>query len=326
MSLAEAFKTINATAFGYMSSWALLTASELGIFDRLPARTDDLLDICPDPHLTTTWLLVLAENGLVSEVDGVWSQSDEMAAILVGEKSYAAYLGTQVAQQLAPRLTLGTTGGNVLRSTLANPDSRTGYEGWFADIEETTAYQASQFDASIPLARTIAEALPEGTGRILDLGGGWGAIARSVAKFRGVAVDVLDLEPSVAGAPPASDAITFVAGDALDPATWPTDTHGVHYAGVILSYLFSSIPGDAHAPLLKAISDRSADWIAIHDFMIGDGRHAAAWSLQHAVFVPRHRSRSAEQITNMLADIGFGVTVHRPIVDEMTSLIVATRS
>ena len=37
----------------------------------------------------------------------------------------------------------------------------------------------------------------------------------------------------------------------------------------------------------------------------GTGRWAAAWSLQHAVFVPGHRSRSADAISAMLDTAGF---------------------
>ncbi|MFT4866180.1 MAG: hypothetical protein ACI8RE_002377, partial [Ilumatobacter sp.] len=42
MSMSKAARTINATAFSYISSWALLTAAELRVFDRLPARSQDL--------------------------------------------------------------------------------------------------------------------------------------------------------------------------------------------------------------------------------------------------------------------------------------------
>ena len=97
------------------------------------------------------------------------------------------------------------------------------------------------------------------------------------------------------------------------------------YDGAVLSYLFSSIPGDAHEQLLDQLADRDMRWVAVHDFMVGSGDHAAAWSLQHAVFVPGHRSRSDEDISDLLQSRGYETTVTRPIVDEMTTLIVGVR-
>lgn len=326
MSLADAARSINATAYGYVSSWALLTACQERLFDRLPAGATDLADAYPDADLVETWMHVLAAEGVVvRDENGVWSQTDDMAALLVGDNSYADYLGGQVLQQLTPRLTLGLTGDNVLRSILADPDARQGYEGWFADAGEANAYQASQFAGSIGPAKALARALPSPAGPVLDLGGGWGAIARSIAKEHDVAVDVVDLDPVVDAAPPAGDRVTFHAGNALDPTTWPTRADGQQYDGAVLSYLFSSIPGDEHEALIAALAERGVRWIAVHDFMVGAGAHAAAWSLQHAVFVPGHTSRSPADVAEMAGRHGYEVTVEQPLVDQMTTLCVAVR-
>lgn len=325
MDLAAAARTINATGYGYISSWALLTACELRLFDRLPARADELAMISSDADLVETMLHVLADVGIVEQADGVWQQSPELARLLVGDDSYADYLGGQVLQQMTPRLTLGLTGTNVLARVLADPGSRTGYEGWFADADEANAYQASQYAGSLGPAKAIATSLPEPRGRVLDLGGGWGAIARAIVKYRDADVDVVDLPSVVESAPPVGDRVHFLAGDALDPSTWPTDTDGVAYDGAVLSYLFSSIPGDTHEPLLNALAERDVRWIAVHGFMTGSGAHAAAWSLQHAVFVPGHRSRSADDIGDLLSDREYAVETTRSIVDEMTTLVVGVR-
>lgn len=322
MSMSKTARTINATAYSYISSWALLTAAELRVFDHLPARSQDLSETFPDPDLVDTWMLTLADAGLVFDDRGVWTQTDEMTALLAGDNSYADYLGGQVMQQMTPRLTLGHTGENVLASVLANPDSRRGYEGWFADPDEARAYQSSQHAGSLGPAKALARNLPDPAGRVLDLGGGWGAIAQAVAKRHGVDVDVVDFETVVSDAPVGSERVRFLAGNALDPATWPDQT----YDGVILSYLFSSIPGSEQEPLLAALADRGVRWIAIHDFMAGSGRWASAWSLQHAVFVPKHRSRSADAVVAMLNTAGFGIASSAPLIDEMTTLVVGTRS
>lgn len=325
MDLADAARTINAAGYGYISSWALLTAAEHRLFDRLPATAGDLGDTYPDPHLVETWLHVLADVGVVEHVDGIWEQPEHMARLLVGDGSYADYLGGQILQQMAPRLTLGTGGRNVLGEVLRDPDSRTGYAGWFADADEARAYQASQYAGSLGPAAAIAKALPEPAGRVLDLGGGWGAVARAVANRHALDVDVVDLAPVTAAAPDAGPRVTFAVGDALDPTTWPTDTRGERYDGAILSYLFSSIPGERHQGLLAALAERDVRWIAVHGFLLGGGAHAAAWSLQHAVFVPGHVSRSVDDVIDMLSHVGFGRTTARPLVDDMTTLVVAER-
>jgi hypothetical protein len=168
MDLASAAHTINATAYSYISSWALLTAAEQRLFDRLPARTSDLVDISPDGDLVDTMLHTLAAAGLV-ETDGEqWALTDEMTMLLTGEDSYADYLGGQILQQMAPRLTLGRTGQNVLAQVLADPGSRRGYEGWFADADEARSYQSSQYAGSLGPAKAIAASLPDPAGRVLD--------------------------------------------------------------------------------------------------------------------------------------------------------------
>ena len=322
MSLAEAARSINATAYGYISSWALLTACQERVFDRLPSTSADLG--YDDADLVDTWMSVLAQEGLVERGDdGVWSQTEAMTSLLVGDDSYAEYLGGQVLQQMAPRLTLGMTGENVLIDVLADPDARRGYEGWFADADEANAYQASQYAGSLGPAQSVARSLPDPSGRVLDLGGGWGAIARAIATTHAVDVDVVDLDLVVDAAPPAGDAVTFHAGNALDPTTWPSS--GAGHDGAVLSYLLSSIPGDRHEPLVAALAERGVRWIAVHDFMVGSGAHAAAWSLQHAVFVPGHTSRSSADVSDLLAAHGYETSVERPLVAEMTTLVVAER-
>jgi len=323
MDLATAARELNSIGYGYIGSWALLTACGERVFDRLPATVDELTDTYPDADLTTTWFRVLEELCVLQEHDGRWHQSEEMAKLLTGDNSYADYLGGQILQQMVPRLTLGTDGDNVLRHVLRDPTDRGGYEGWFADAEEAEAYQRSQYAGSLGPARAIAELLPEPGGRVFDLGGGWGAIARAIAKRHDVDVDVIDLEPVVSAAPPAGDRVEFIAGSALDATTWPADRG---YDGAVLSYLFSSVPGDTHAAVLDGLAAQGVRWVAIHDFFVDSGEFAPSWSLQHAVFVPGHRSRTTTEVGAMLAERGWSTIDVHPLVDEMTSLVVATRT
>ncbi|MDW3217377.1 MAG: methyltransferase [Acidimicrobiales bacterium] len=318
MDVAAAARSLNEVAYGYIGSWSLLTASNLGLFDRLPARVDDLVDEYPDRGLTATWLTVLADNDVVVEDDGVWSLAPGMDVLLTGEGSYAEYLGGQIIDQVAPRLLLGRPGINELATVLRDPTGRGGYEAWFADDAEARAYQASQFAGSVLPGRGIARAI-EPTGPVLDLGGGWGAVAAAIAARHDVAVDVVDLEPVVASAPP-QDGVRYLPGSALDASTWPDGD----YDGVVLSYLLSSVPGEFHQPLFDQLAARGVRWVAVHDFLLGGGALAAAWSLQHAVFVPDHVSRTIDEVGAMLTSCGFTVADRRPLVDDMTTLVLAS--
>ena len=320
MDLARAARTLNDVGYGYIGSWALLTACEERVFDRLPARVEELSDAYPDGDLVTTWFRVLEGIGVVEEYNGEWSQPEEMATLLTGENSYADYLGGQILRQMVPRLTLGTTGVNVLGTALRQPESRTGYDGLFADAAEAQAYQRSQFAGSVGPARALSKLLPPPSGRVLDLGGGWGAMARAIAERHEVDVDVVDLEPVVSAAPPAHERVRFVAGSALDPSTWPT---GRNYEGAVLSYLFSSVPGSTHEGVLDGLAETGVEWVAVHDFFLDSGAYAPSWSLQHAVFVPGHRSSTTDEVSTMLAARGWTEVTTAPLVDEMTSLVIA---
>ena len=316
MDIAAAAQELNNVAYGYISSWAVLTASKRRLFDRLPASPADLGDEYPDPALVDTWMRVLETADLVRREGDVWHPTEAAQALLVGDDSYANYLGGQILDQLVPLLTSGAP-SNQLEDVLVNPGERSGYEGWFADAGEAEQYQASQYAGSLLPGRTMARML-EPQGRVLDLGGGWGAVARAVADRHEVSVDVVDLDPVVDAAPPASDAVVFEAGNALDPDTWPER----EYDGAILSYLFSSVPGELHQGVLDALADRGLRWTAIHDFMIDGGDLAPAWSLQHAVFVPGHVSRSVDDVSNMLAGAGFAQIDRSQVVAEMTTMVV----
>jgi hypothetical protein len=252
----------------------------------------------------------------------VATSEEAMQALLTGENSYADYLGGQILQQMVPRLTLGTTGTNLLSRALLDPSSRTGYEGWFADAEEALAYQRSQFAGSLGPSRAVSKRLPEPRGPVLDLGGGWGAMARAIADYHQQPVDVVDLATVVESAPAAGDNIRFLAGNALDASTWPKEPD---YDGAVLSYLFSSIPGTHHLPLLKDLANRGVRWIAVHDFLLGGGIHAAPWSLQHAVFVPGHCSRSIDELSALLVAAGFGGIETHSVIDEMTTMVIGLR-
>lgn len=139
----------------------------------------------------------------------------------------------------------------------------------------------------------LAKRIPEPEGPVFDLGGGWGAMANAIADRHGVDVDVVDLEPVVNAAPRTHDQVNFHSGSALDATTWPSDRD---YDGAVLSYLFSSVPGSTHGHVLDGLQDANVRWVAVHGFFLDSGAHAPSWSLQHAVFVPGHTSRTTSEV------------------------------
>ena len=147
-------------------------------------------------------------------------------------------------------------------------------------------------------------------------------MAAAIAERHGVDVDVVDLEPVVNSAPATHEQVSFHPGSALDATTWPSDRD---YDGAVLSYLFSSVPGSTHADVLNGLYEANVRWVAIHDFFLDSGAHAASWSLQHAVFVPGHVSRTTSEISQKLAASGWTDQTTHPLVDEMTSLVIACR-
>lgn len=322
MDVATAARTLNDVGYGYIGSWALLTACEEAVFERLPATTADLVAIYPDPDLVETWFRVLEGLDVLVEQDGVWSMSEAMTTLLTGKDSYADYLGGQILQQMVPRLTLGTTGRNELAAALHDPDGRTGYEGWFADDQEATSYQRSQFAGSVGPARALARHIEDPEGPVVDLGGGWGAMANAIAGRYDVEVDVVDLEPVVGAAPRSDERVQFHPGSALDASTWPAART---YDGAVMSYLLSSVPGSAHGEVLDDLCEAEVRWVAVHDFFLDSGDYAPSWALQHAVFVPGHQSLTTGTIGEDLAARGWTQQTVRPLVDQMTSLVVATR-
>lgn len=147
-------------------------------------------------------------------------------------------------------------------------------------------------------------------------------MARAIAERHEVDVDVVDLEPVVSAAPPAHERVNFLVGSALDAATWPVERD---YDGAVLSYLLSSVPGETHAPLLDGLAEVGVRWVAVHDFFLDSGDYAPSWSLQHAVFVPGHASRTTGEVGELLVARGWTEVTTHPLVDQMTSLVIATR-
>ncbi|SIS92440.1 Ubiquinone/menaquinone biosynthesis C-methylase UbiE [Roseivivax lentus] len=326
---------ISDIAFGFMGSKALFAALDVGLFTALADGAKTAEEVAVEtglhPARAETLLTALAGLGLLSVAEGRFANAPAATDFLVAGARYdfGDYLRLQVDKQmyrLLGQLTPALTG--TLRK-----DATDSYETWFSDAEEARLYSESQHAGSTGPARQLARRLDlEGARRMLDVGGGTGAFAIGLCQANpDLQVTILDF-PNVAklgrdyiAAAGLSDRIGYQTGNALE-AEWPGGVDAV-----LMSYLFSGVPGDAHAALLaKAMAVLTPGGrVMVHDFIVHADRTgprlAALWQLQHTAFTPEARSTDTAGLTRELEDAGFEDVEIAPMIPEMTMLAVARK-
>ncbi|WP_375690740.1 methyltransferase [Pseudooceanicola sp. LIPI14-2-Ac024] len=321
---------ISDIAFGFMGSKALFAALQFGIFTALAEGPKTAGELAAGSELHAdrmeTLLTALAGLGLVTVADGRFENSPAAQAFLVKGAKYdfGEYLRLQVGQQMYPLLDQIE---GALEGSLGEEATKS-YAEWFSDPEEARLYSESQHAGSIGPARQLAKALDiEGPARMLDVGGGTGAFAITLCKaFPDLTATVVDF-PNVARLgrryvekAGLSDRIRYDDSDALEYG-WPEGQDIV-----LMSYLFSGVPGDAHEGLIadayKAL--KPGGRILIHDFVVDEGREgpklAALWQLQHTAFTPEARSLDDGWLKAALEGAGFEAVTVRGMIPEMTML------
>lgn len=335
MTLLTEADDISRIAFGFMGSKALFAALELEIFTHLTEGPKTAAELAKAAGVhedrATTLLTALAGMGLVAVEEGRFSNAPASEAFLVQGAKYdfSEYLRLQVGQQMYPLM-------DQLEDALSGEmkeDATASYADWFSDPGEARLYSESQHAGSLGPARQLARSLDLGDGgRLLDVGGGTAAYDITLCKaFPGLTATVLDF-PNVAAlgrdyvaAAGLSDRITYVEGNALEE-DWPGGQDVV-----LMSYLFSGVPGETHERLLRQAFDvlNPGGQVLIHDFVVEEDRSgpmlAALWQLQHTAFTPEARSLDVGWLDGALAEAGFtGVTV-KPMIPEMTMLAQGTK-
>ena len=326
---------ISQIAFGYMGSKALFAALESNVFTLLasgPKTAEEIAgETALEPDRAETLLTALAGLGLVSVEDGRYANSPAAEAFLVKGAKYdfSDYLRLQVGRQMYPLL-------DQIEAALENrlPDDATGsYEQWFSDPEEARLYSESQHAGSLGPARQLARNVDlSGAKTLLDVGGGTGAFAITLCKAN------LDLKATVVDYPNVaalgkkyveeaglSDRITYVEGDGREDI-WPKNQDVV-----LMSYLFSGVPGEAHDALIARAYDHLAPGgrFMVHDFVVDADRTgpklAALWQLQHTAFTPEARSLDTAWLAEALERAGFQDVSVQPMIPEMTMLASGVR-
>ncbi|QFT63340.1 methyltransferase [Roseivivax sp. THAF30] len=326
---------ISDIAFGFMGSKALFVALDLGVFSTLQggAKTAEEIGQAAGVHgdRAATLLTALAGLGLVTVEEGRFSNSPAAEAFLVKGAKYdfGDYLRLQVGKQMYRLL---DQLGPALTGELP-PGATDSYETWFSDAEEARLYSESQHAGSSGPARQLAKKVDLADARhVLDVGGGTGAFAIGLCKaYPELKVTILDF-PNVATLGRSyveeaglSDRITYAEGNAIE-ADWPDGVDAV-----LMSYLFSGVPGDAQPGLLEKAMHvlRPGGCVMIHDFIVSDSRDgprlAALWQLQHTAFTPEARSNDTTSLAALLAEAGFADTEIDTMIPEMTMLATARK-
>jgi Methylase involved in ubiquinone/menaquinone biosynthesis len=300
MSLLTEAEEISEIAFGFMGSKALFAALHYGLFTALadgPATAEAIGARCGLPaERARTLLTALAALKLLSVEDGRFANAPAADAFLVKGRKYdfGDYLRLQVDRQMYRLF-------DQIEPALADrlPDDATGsYADWFADPEQAALYSRSQHAGSLGPARALARRVDlSDARRLLDVGGGTGAFAITLCRaFPDLEATIVEF-PNVAKLgreyvedAGLSDRIRYVEGNALE-TDWP-DGQDV----VLMSYLFSGVPGEAQPGLLAGARERlnPGGRVLVHDFVVNESRDgpklAALWQLQHTAFTPTARS------------------------------------
>jgi len=327
----ETAEEISDIAFGFMGSKALFSALHVDLFSILSEKTLSPQDVSQKSALdldrATTLLTALTSLGLVRREDGGFTNSPAAEAFLVKGRKYdfGDYLRFQIDKQMYPFM---TQLNDALTDSLEK-DQIASYEDWFSDPEEAQLYSRSQHAGSLGPGRGLAKMVDLSAARtLLDVGGGTGAFSISLCKiYPELTSTILDF-PNVArvgeefiAEEGLSDRISYRPGNALkDP--WPESADAV-----LMSYLFSGVPGTAIPGLVRKACDvlTPGGRFMVHDFMVDESREgpklAALWQLQHTAFNPEARSITSPYVAELMEAAGFTDITSEVMIPGMTMLV-----
>jgi ubiquinone/menaquinone biosynthesis C-methylase UbiE len=326
---------ISDIAFAYMGSKALFAAIRFDIFTILadgPRTADAIAEAAGlPPERCRTLMTALTSLGLTTADGDLFANSQAAEAFLVKGAKYdfSDYLSRQVGQQMYPLMDQIEP---ALKDEL-DEDATDSYDTWFSDAEEARLYSESQHAGSLGPARGLAKRVDlSGARKLLDVGGGTGAMAITLCKANPeLTATILDF-PNVASLgheyveeAGLSERIAYREGNALE-AEWPTGQDVI-----LMSYLFSGVPDHTHADLIARAYDHLAPGgrLLIHDFVV-DADHTgpkntALWQLQHTAFTPEARSLDDAWLAGALEHAGFENVDVAPLIPGMTKLAQGTR-
>lgn len=315
VNVVETAEEISNIAFGFMASKAMFAGLHLDVFTHLADGQKSCEELAAEIGVPTnrivTLMTALHGIGLVEWNDGFYSNSSGAEAFLSQTSKYqfGDYLRYQIDQQMYPFL--GQL-NEVLDGSLS-ADAVDSYQHWMSDPEQAELYSNAQHAGSLGPGRTIARLVDLSNAKtLLDVGGGTGAMTIRLLEANP------DLTSTIIDFPNVSEIgwrfiteadmvnrVRYIPSNALT-VEWPNEQDAI-----LMSYLFSGIPGDEVPRLVKFAFDCLAPGgkFMVHDFMVKDDRTgpvlAALWQLQHMAFTPDAHSITAGWLKAEMKKVGF---------------------
>jgi len=335
LKTAETAEDVSSIAFGFMASKALFAGLHIDVFTHLakgPKTSGELSKETGIPkNRVETLMTALNSIGLVDREDQRYRNSPGADAFLSRTSKYefGDYLRYQIDQQMYPFL--GQL-NEVLDGSL-DPEAVDSYQHWMSDPEQAQLYSNAQHAGSLGPGRTIARLVDlSGAKTLLDVGGGTGAMTiRLLEANPQLASTIIDF-PNVseigwrfiteAGM---VDRVRYIPSNALE-VEWPGEQDAI-----LMSYLFSGVPGEELPKLVKRTYDSLAPGGAymVHDFMVeedrGGPRLAALWQLQHMAFTPDAHSVTAGWLVEEMKKAGFVDVEDDETIPGLTHLVHAKK-
>jgi len=327
----ETAEAISDIAFAFMGSKALFAALHVDLFSALSEQTLTAEELAVRTGLEvdriTTLLTALTVLGLVRRDGEGFANSPAAEGFLVKGRKYdfGDYLRFQIDKQMYPFL---TQLNDALTGSLKE-DQVSSYAEWFEDPEQARLYSKSQHAGSLGPGRALSKIVDLSEARsLLDVGGGTGAFSISLCKaYPELKSTILDF-PNVAAVGEGfiaetglAERITYQPGNALEDQ-WPEQADVV-----LMSYLFSGVPGDAIAGLVRKAKETLTPGgrFVVHDFMVDEDREgpklAALWQLQHTAFNPKARSITSTYVRDLMEAAGFEGVEVSVMIPGMTMLV-----
>ena len=335
VKLAKTAEDVSQIAFGFMASKALFAGLHIDVFtlltDSPKSATAIALETGVPANRITTLLTALTSIGLIDRNDETFSNAPAAEQFLSRASKYefGDYLRYQIDQQMYPFL---SQLNEVIEGSL-DPEAVDSYQHWMSDPEQASIYSEAQHTGSLGPGRTLARLVDLSDAHtLLDVGGGTGAISiRLLQAYPNLISTIIDF-PNVAEIgwrfvteAGMVDRIRYIPGNALH-AEWPKEQDAI-----LMSYLFSGIPGDEVPRLIGYAFDclAAGGHLMVHDFMVEDDRTgppmAALWQLQHMAFTPDARSVTPGWLQTKLKEVGFTDIREEEMVPGMTRLIAARK-
>ncbi len=337
----ESAEDISVLAFGFMASKALFAALHVDVFGTLADGPKPIADLARATKVPVqrmeTLVTALVSVGLLTRDGDTIANAPASDAYLVRDNAnyFGDYLRFQIDRQMYPFME------NLDKVLLGDLDDveYPDYASWMADRGHAELFSRSQHSGSLGPAAVLAKrllrdgAVSEDVASMLDVGGGSGAFSimfcKRFAKLHATVLDfpnVIEVGKAFVAEEGMSDRVDFVAGDGTN-ANWPVDQDIV-----LMSYLFSGVPGEA---ITKLCDDayrvlKPGGLIAIHDFMVTDDRDgptlAALWQLQHMVYTPDGVGMTPGFVEEHLKRAGFTIEMDDDLIPGMTRVITGRKA